>query len=128
MLASSHRRYNRASPHRAARSTGEEASRHQRQEESMSASASAPAPAGWLRHLTRARVAAALACVILFIGYHAPTERYLTPERGAGYALGILGGGMMLLLLLYPARKRVRWLAFIGTVKRWFQAHMFLGV
>ena len=94
----------------------------------MNATAAAPAAAGGPRHLPRARVAAALACVILTIGYFAPTERYLTPERGVGYALGVLGGSMMLLLLLYPARKRVRWLAFIGGVKRWFQAHMFLGV
>jgi hypothetical protein len=34
----------------------------------------------------------------------------------------------MLLLLLYPARKRVRALSFIGTTKRWFQAHMVLGI
>lgn len=69
--------------------------------------------------------------IVVFIavaGFVLPTHRYITPERGVGYVLGIAGGSMMLLLLLYPARKRLRWLGFIGTVKRWFQAHMVLGV
>lgn len=57
-----------------------------------------------------------------------PLDRYITPERGMGYTLGILGGSFMLLLLIYPARKRVRWLGFIGSVKTWFQIHMVLGV
>lgn len=90
--------------------------------------ASVSAPSGWPRRVTRTRLLFALAFAILAWGYHFPTDRYITPERGFGYALGIAGGSMMLLLLLYPARKRVRWLAFIGTVKRWFQAHMLFGV
>ena len=65
---------------------------------------------------------------LLFWGYRFPTEQYLTPQSGAGYAFGILGGSAMLLLLVYPLRKRVRALAFMGTTKRWFQAHMALGV
>jgi hypothetical protein len=52
----------------------------------------------------------------------------LTPERGLGYLLGIIGGSAMLLLLVYPLRKRFAWLAGIGPVKRWFQVHMVLGV
>ncbi len=34
----------------------------------------------------------------------------------------------MLLLLAYPARKRLPWLGVFGSVKRWFQIHMVLGV
>jgi hypothetical protein len=45
-----------------------------------------------------------------------------------GYALGIAGGSAMLLLLLYPARKRVPRLAFLGSTRRWFQIHMVLGI
>ncbi len=45
-----------------------------------------------------------------------------------GYALGILGGSLMLLLLIYPARKRIPGLKAIGTTKRWFQIHMAFGV
>ena len=65
---------------------------------------------------------------LLYWGYHFPTEQYITPQTGVGYALGILGGSSMLLLLVYPARKRVRALGFLGTTKRWFQAHMVLGI
>ena len=57
-----------------------------------------------------------------------PTERYITPNRGIGYALGIIGGSMMLLLLLYSARKRFRWLKFLGPTVGWFRFHMVLGV
>jgi hypothetical protein len=72
---------------------------------------------------------ALLATVALLVwGYRFPTEQYITPQTGVGYALGILGGSAMLLLLVYPARKRVRMLAFLGTTKRWFQAHMVLGI
>jgi len=61
-------------------------------------------------------------------GYHAHLERYITPQRGLGYWLGITGGSMMLLLLLYSARKRVRWLAWMGSIPVWFEIHMTLGV
>jgi len=34
-------------------------------------------------------------------GMHARLERYITPQRGTGYWLGITGGSLMLLLLMY---------------------------
>jgi len=81
------------------------------------------------RHrVTLPRAFAAATLALLWFGYHFPTEQYLTPQAGIGYALGILGGSAMLLLLVYPLRKRVRLLSFIGTTKRWFQAHMALGI
>ena len=70
-----------------------------------------------------------VACLILiFVGMQSGLERFITPEKGLGYALGIVGGSAMLLLLLYPARKRLRWLGPIGTIKAWFQIHMALGI
>ena len=70
-----------------------------------------------------------VACVALaLMGMRAHLERFITPEKGLGYALGIIGGSAMLLLLLYPARKRLRWLGPIGSVKAWFQIHMVLGI
>ncbi len=50
------------------------------------------------------------------------------PITGVGYWLGIAGGSMMLLLLFYPVRKRIRALGFLGKTKYWFQLHMALGV
>jgi hypothetical protein len=61
-------------------------------------------------------------------GMHAHLERYITPQRGLGYWLGIIGGSMMLLLLLYTARKRLRWLRWLGGITAWFEFHMVLGV
>lgn len=78
--------------------------------------------------LTLPRAFAAATAVLLYFGYRFPTEQYLTPQAGFGYTLGIIGGSSMLLLLVYPLRKRVRMLSFIGTTKRWFQAHMALGI
>jgi hypothetical protein len=70
-----------------------------------------------------------VACLILiFVGMQSGLERFITPEKGLGYALGIVGGSAMLLLLLYPARKRLRWLGPIGSIKAWFQIHMVLGI
>jgi len=69
---------------------------------------------------------AASAAVV--VGWHGRGENYLTAESGIGYWLGIIGGSLMLLLLIYPLRKRCRWLQLIGPVKHWFRAHMFMGL
>lgn len=75
-----------------------------------------------------ALLAGGVTVAVLALGLLFPTERYLSPRAGAGYALGIAGGSAMLLLLVYPLRKRLRALAFLGTTKRWFQVHMALGI
>jgi len=69
-----------------------------------------------------------ISVALLLFGWKFPLHRYITPQRGIGYALGIIGGSLMLLLMLYPARKRWRWLSFMGSVKRWFETHMILGI
>lgn len=74
------------------------------------------------------RVFFALAVAALAIGLKFPTERYLTPTRGVGYWLGIIGGSLMLLLLLYSVRKRVSWLSWMGSTPAWFRFHMVLGI
>jgi hypothetical protein len=66
--------------------------------------------------------------VVIVWGMHARLERYITPQRGIGYWLGITGGSMMLLLLMYSARKRVSWLRWMGSIPAWFEFHMVLGV
>jgi hypothetical protein len=50
------------------------------------------------------------------------------PKEGLGYWLGIIGGSMMLILILYPLRKRIRALRFLGQTTHWFRIHMVLGV
>jgi hypothetical protein len=79
-----------------------------------------------LRQFSPVKLFAAAIAVVLLFGYGAPLERYITPARGWGYTLGIIGASM-LLLLIYPARKRVAWLGFVGGVPGWFRVHMLLG-
>jgi hypothetical protein len=78
--------------------------------------------------LTFDRVFFTTSALLLAVGLRVPTERYLTPTRGVGYALGIIGGSLMLLLLVYSLRKRWNWLGFLGSTPAWFRFHMVLGV
>jgi hypothetical protein len=68
------------------------------------------------------------ATVAVLVGWLGRGDGHLTPEDGVGYWLGIVGGGLMLLLLLYPLRKRIRSLRVLGSVATWFRLHMLLGV
>lgn len=45
-----------------------------------------------------------------------------------GYNLGLAGGLMMLALLLYPLRKRWKFLENFGVLPVWFKWHMVLGI
>jgi hypothetical protein len=73
-------------------------------------------------------VFAVVMMLLIYAGWQNRAESYLTAESGAGYALGIIGASLMLLLLLYPLRKRVRIMRYLGPVKFWFSTHMMLGV
>ncbi len=64
----------------------------------------------------------------LLAGWYLRGEEFLVAESGPGYALGIVGGSMMLLLLLYPLRKKARFMRNLGQIKHWFRGHMLLGV
>lgn len=80
------------------------------------------------RPVTLGRIFFVLIAVLVYLGWQMPTERYITPKRGLGYALGIIGGSLMLLLLLYSLRKRYMWLRILGPTVRWFRIHMILGI
>ena len=64
----------------------------------------------------------------IYVGWLLHDDRLISPKFGVGYALGIVGGVLMLLLLLYPVRKRVRAFRKLGRVSVWFRVHMALGV
>jgi len=69
----------------------------------------------------------ALTAVIIY-GWTQRESNYLSAETGTGYMLGIIGGSLMLILLLYPISKRValftRWI----PIRFWFAIHMFFGI
>jgi hypothetical protein len=66
--------------------------------------------------------------VTLWVGWVNRDDNGLTPVSGLGYSLGIVGGSLMLILALYPMRKRMRSLSAIGSITFWFNAHMVLGI
>jgi hypothetical protein len=65
---------------------------------------------------------------VLYFGWMKRDDNYLSAENGAGYMLGIIGGSLMLILLLYPLSKRValftRWI----PIRYWFGIHMLFGI
>ncbi|MDH5300854.1 MAG: hypothetical protein OEW58_05760 [Gammaproteobacteria bacterium] len=54
--------------------------------------------------------------------------RFIDAEEGLGYWLGIGGGVLMLLLLLYPLRKHINALHFLGKINVLFRIHMVFGI
>jgi hypothetical protein len=68
-----------------------------------------------------------LAAAAIAVGYFGRNSRRLFADEGLGYFLGIVGTFLILMLLLYPLRKRFRLLKNIGPVRNWFRVHMMLG-
>lgn len=66
--------------------------------------------------------------VLILYGWVNRENSNLTPETGLGYMLGIIGGSLMLILMLYPARKKFRFMHHLGLVRHWFKMHMLFGV
>jgi hypothetical protein len=71
---------------------------------------------------------AAVSLVALYLGWAGRDDGHLTAASGLGYWLGILGGSMMLFMMIYPLRKRVKALRRLGSVPSWFRMHMVLGI
>ncbi len=76
----------------------------------------------------RALLGFGLASVLLLFGWLSRDQQFLTAENGIGYMLGVVSVVCILLLLLYPLRKRVRIFKFLGPLSMWFRNHMVLGV
>ena len=52
----------------------------------------------------------------------------IDPKTGLGYDIGIAGAVLMLALVLYPLRKRLRAMRTWGNPAGWFRWHMVLGI
>jgi hypothetical protein len=80
-----------------------------------------------LRSAARVGYAAAAAAVV--VGWWLTREQPLVDAQdGFGYWLGIVGASLMAILLLYPLRKRLRFMHGLGATRHWFRLHMVLGV
>jgi hypothetical protein len=75
-----------------------------------------------------ARIIGFIVVAALAAGFYLKKYEYFAPSEGVGYKLGIAGGTMMLLLLLYPMVKRTRFFGGAAKAAFWFKWHMVLGV
>jgi hypothetical protein len=84
--------------------------------------------AGSLERLISALVMLGVVGAIGFGWLHRHDD-WINPEHGFGYALGIVGGTLMIILLAYPLRKRATTkLRGTGSIGFWFRFHMLLGL
>ena len=94
--------------------------------------ATAANDAGRRAHPGRHRVREAiwLITIVLLVAASIVLARMRWYSAGSelGYDLGFAGGIAMLLLFLYPLRKRFRALASFGKTRFWFALHMVLGI
>lgn len=109
----------------------------------VTAARTAGRPAGETRHrilLGIAMVAAATLILYLAISgfsYYilspeqrpfSPLHERLRPSGTVGLKLGIGSACLFGMLMLYPLRKRWRWLSTIGSTRRWLNFHILLGI
>jgi hypothetical protein len=73
-------------------------------------------------------VIASVVISLALIAWIVRRDGLYTSASDVGYWLGVVGGSLMLVLLIYPLRKRFRALALLGPLKHWFRFHMFAGV
>jgi len=81
-----------------------------------------------IRRIVLGAVVLVLLATLAVLGWEVRKGGIFTSGKGFGYALGLVGGSMMLGLLLYPLRKRLRFMHEWGALKHWFRFHMLGGV
>jgi hypothetical protein len=85
--------------------------------------------AGEQRLRKAAQVGYGAAALAVFVGWLYTRYFPVVDARdGFGYWLGITGASLMATLLLYPLRKRVRFMHALGATRHWFRMHMIFGV
>jgi hypothetical protein len=81
-----------------------------------------------LRVVARRIMIAILLLALVLAGWHVRTNVPYTSDSDLAYYLGLVGGVLMLALLIYPLRKRIRVLRYLGPLRFWFRFHMLAGV
>ena len=64
----------------------------------------------------------------ILTGWRLSHYHLISPGHGLGYSLGITGGILFLMLLLYPLQKRIQSRSRTISMKNWFRLHMLCGV
>ncbi len=57
-----------------------------------------------------------------------PLHEWLKPSGYVGQAAGVVAFLLFVFLWLYPLRKKFRWLAFTGSMGRWLDVHIVVGI
>ena len=65
---------------------------------------------------------------VVLYGWSRRGDNYISAETGIGYLLGIIGGSLMLVVLLYPISKRSQLLSRLIPLRYWFGIHMLFGI
>jgi len=81
-----------------------------------------------LRMAARRILMAMLLLALVLAGWHVRNHPPYTSDSDIAYYLGLVGGLLMLSLFLYPLRKRVRILQYLGPLRFWFRFHMLAGI
>jgi hypothetical protein len=66
--------------------------------------------------------------LLLLLAWLVATGNLFKAGDDLGYNLGLVGGLMMLSLLLYPVRKRTRFMNRLGSMQAWFRYHQLAGI
>jgi hypothetical protein len=91
----------------------------------------------WIQAGALAGSAGTLALLVYGLRYYllsaaarvdSPLNRELRPSGTLGLALGIAGTAMLLLIAIYPLRKRWKWLSRKGKTKNWLDYHILMGL
>lgn len=80
-----------------------------------------PKDYGWATYLI-------VITLLMVAGFFISKDQLYKPGDKLGYNIGLAGGIMMVTLLLYPLRKRVRLFNGLGILPVWFKWHMVFGI
>ncbi|TRZ92230.1 MAG: hypothetical protein D4R84_12750 [Rhodocyclaceae bacterium] len=73
-------------------------------------------------------VVASVVISLVLIAWAVRRGDLYTSASDVGYWLGVAGGSLMVVLLIYPLRKRFKALAVLGPLKHWFRFHIVAGI
>ncbi len=66
--------------------------------------------------------------LLMVVGFFVASDRLYRSGDKIGYNMGLVGGVMMLTLLFYPIRKRIKFMRSWGQLPKWFKWHMIFGI
>jgi hypothetical protein len=69
-----------------------------------------------------------LTVLLAILGWLVSTGTFYEAGDDIGYNMGLVGGLLMLSLLIYPLRKRVRFMERFGSMQAWFRYHQLAGI